>query len=144
MADTTQIITHSVDETGKWAEDFCNGLSFPAIIAMIGELGTGKTVIAKGFGRALGVKDVVISPTFNYVLEYQGRVPLYHADLYRIEDSAMFRSMGLDEYFDREGVYLIEWAERVKEVLPENTIWIELEPGPKDNERVIRIKRGLA
>jgi tRNA threonylcarbamoyladenosine biosynthesis protein TsaE len=140
----THIITHSAEETARWAEQFCRELEVPAIIALVGDLGAGKTVIAKAFGRELGIKEAVISPTFNYVLEYQGRVPLYHADLYRIEDVETFLGMGLDEYFDRDGIFLIEWAERVKNILPANTIWIELTTGVSESERQIKIVRGLS
>jgi tRNA threonylcarbamoyladenosine biosynthesis protein TsaE len=137
------LVTHSADETGKWAEEFARTLTVPATVALVGELGAGKTVIAKGIGRGLGVKETVISPTFNYVLEYQGRVPLFHADLYRIESEDIFLGMGLDEYFDCEGVYLIEWAERVRHLLPQNTIWIELVPGDGNNERRIKVTGSL-
>jgi tRNA threonylcarbamoyladenosine biosynthesis protein TsaE len=129
-------------ETTAWAEDFARSLASPATIALIGDLGAGKTVIAKGFGRGLGVKEDIISPTFNYVLEYQGRVPMFHADLYRIEDANTFRAMGLDEYFDRDGVFIIEWAERVRDLLPANTIWIELSASEQESERQIRVTRG--
>ncbi len=140
--DTQIFTTHSSLETTAWAEDFARSLASPATIALIGDLGAGKTVIAKGFGRGLGVKEDIISPTFNYVLEYQGRVPMFHADLYRIEDANTFRAMGLDEYFDRDGVFIIEWAERVRDLLPANTIWIELSASEQESERQIRVTRG--
>jgi len=133
--------TRSAAETLKWAEEFVHSLTAGVVVALIGELGAGKTVIAKGIGRGLGVKDDVISPTFNYVLEYDGRLPLFHADLYRIDDAATFRAMGLDEYFDRQGVFVIEWAERVQELLPRDTIWVELHV--VGNERQIKIRRDI-
>ena len=134
------IVTRSAEETLKWAEQFAHSLTPGTVIALTGELGAGKTVIAKGLGRGLGVKEDVISPTFNYVLEYAGRVPFFHADLYRIEAVATFEAMGLDEYFDREGVFVIEWAERAATILPPGTIWITLEPD--GGARRIHVRRG--
>jgi tRNA threonylcarbamoyladenosine biosynthesis protein TsaE len=134
------IITRSDAETREWAEQLAHSLNPSSVVALVGELGAGKTVIAKGIGHGLGVKEDVISPTFNYVLEYAGRLPLFHADLYRIDGAATFRAMGLDEYFDREGVFVIEWAERVREILPPETIWITLEVD--SDERRIRVRRG--
>jgi tRNA threonylcarbamoyladenosine biosynthesis protein TsaE len=81
----------------------------------------------------------VISPSFNYILEYRGRLQLFHADLYRIENSDTFSALGLDEYLDRDGVFLIEWAERVKDLLPPETIWIEITPGASETERTIYV-----
>jgi tRNA threonylcarbamoyladenosine biosynthesis protein TsaE len=137
------IITHSADETERWAEEFSQTLGAGSVIALVGELGAGKTVIAHGIGRGLGVRETVISPSFNYVLEYRGRLQLFHADLYRIEGAETFRALGLDEYLDRGGVFLIEWAERVRELLPPETIWIAIAPNG-ETERHITIKRGRA
>lgn len=135
------ITTSSPAETMAWAAQFAAGLRGGETIALTGELGAGKTVIAKGIGRGLGVTDDVISPTFNYILEYRGRLQLFHADLYRIESAAAFRALGLDEYFDRGGVFLIEWAERVRELLPPDTLWIELEFGDGAQTRRITMRR---
>jgi tRNA threonylcarbamoyladenosine biosynthesis protein TsaE len=136
------VVTHSANETREWAEQFAHSLAPATVIALIGELGAGKTVIAKGLGRGLGVKEDVISPTFNYVLEYTGRLPFIHADLYRIEDAATFQAMGLDEYFEAGGVFVIEWAERVRNILPSETIWITIESPQQDGDRQIQIRRG--
>lgn len=135
-------ITHSAEETREWAEQFAHSLAPGTVIALTGELGAGKTVIAKGLGRGLGVKDDVISPTYNYVLEYAGKLPFVHADLYRIENAATFRAMGLDEYLDSRGVFVIEWAERVQEILPPETIWITVIPMENGARRQIHVRRG--
>jgi tRNA threonylcarbamoyladenosine biosynthesis protein TsaE len=137
-----QILTHSPSETESWAADFARKLKGGEIVALTGELGAGKTVIAKGIGKGLGVPEEVISPSFNYLLEYRGRLPLFHADLYRIEDADTFRALGLDEYFDRGGVFVIEWAERVREILPPDTLWIEIAPGDDPDARRITLERG--
>jgi tRNA threonylcarbamoyladenosine biosynthesis protein TsaE len=134
-------ITHSAGETERWAEDFAKSLAAGTTVALIGDLGTGKTVIARGIGRGLGVREAMVSPTFNYLLEYSGRLPLFHADLYRIESAETFQAMGLDEYFDRGGIYLIEWAERIRELLPKATIIIELTESGDSTERTIMVRR---
>jgi len=137
----TQILTHSPVETEAWAAQLAATLSGGAVIALTGELGAGKTVIAKGIGQGLGVRESVISPSFNYVLEYRGRLPLFHADLYRLDGAADFRTLGLDEYFDRGGVFVIEWAERVRDLLPAGTLLIEIAPGASESERRITVQR---
>lgn len=136
--------TRSPAETELWAQAFAATLTPGTVIALFGELGAGKTVIAKGIGKGLGVSEAVISPSFNYVLEYKGRLPFFHADLYRIEDAATFEAMGFDEYFDRNGVFVIEWAERVRDLLPPETVWIEIEPVADSSERRITVRRGAA
>ena len=136
---TESIITHSPAETESWAEEFAATLKGGEVVALLGELGAGKTVIAKGIGKGLGVSEEVISPSFNYLLEYRGRLQLFHADLYRIDGPQAFRALGLEEYLDRGGVLVIEWAERVRDLLPPDTIWIEIAPG--DGERRISVRR---
>ncbi|HEY3295240.1 MAG TPA: tRNA (adenosine(37)-N6)-threonylcarbamoyltransferase complex ATPase subunit type 1 TsaE [bacterium] len=136
------ITTHSPAETEHWAEAFAASLTPGTVIALFGDLGAGKTVIAKGIGKGLGVSDAVISPSFNYVLEYKGKLPFFHADLYRIEGAATFEAMGFDEYFDRNGVFVIEWAERVRDLLPPDALWIEIETIANSSERRIAVKRG--
>lgn len=137
----TTVVTHSTEETLRWAEQFAKTLGPGDVVALLGELGAGKTVIAKGIGKGLNVAEDVISPTFNYVLEYSGRLPLFHADLYRIEGNVTFEAMGFDEYFERGGVFLIEWAERVRELLPADSIQIEIGSGQNAQERTIRVTR---
>jgi len=134
-------LSHSPAETESWAAEFAATLKGGEIVALTGELGAGKTVIAKGIGKGLGVREEVLSPSFNYLLEYRGRVQLFHADLYRIDGPQAFRALGLDEYLDRGGVLLIEWAERVKDSLPPETIWIEITAGEYDQERRISVTR---
>jgi len=135
------ILTSSPSATESWAREFAATLVGGELIALTGELGAGKTVIAKGIGKGLGVREDVISPSFNYLLEYRGRLQLFHADLYRIESADTFRALGLDEYLDRGGVLLIEWAERVRAMLPPETIWIEITPGNDPQSRKISVRR---
>ena len=133
------IRSSSEAETLAWAEEFGRGLRAPAVVALVGDLGAGKTVVARGIGKGLNVREAVISPTFNYVLEYRGRVPLYHADLYRIDTSRAFQALGLDEYFDRDGVFVIEWSERIRDLLPPSAILVTISEGKETDERLITV-----
>ena len=93
------------------------------VICLYGELGSGKTVFAKAFGHAMGI-DGVTSSTFNIIKEYNGELPLYHMDVYRLEDSNI-DNLGLEEYFEKGGVTIIEWADLIKDYLPEERLDIK-------------------
>lgn len=129
------MISRSVAETLAWAEEFSKQLRPGDVVCLHGELGAGKSVVARGIGHGLGVREELLSPTFNYVLEYEGRVPLFHADLYRIEDSRQFTAMGLEEYFERDGIFLIEWPERIAALLPPSCYHIHLQMLDDPNHR---------
>ena len=97
------------------------------IITLIGDLGVGKTVFAQGFADGLGVKDYINSPTFTILQIYdEARIPLYHFDVYRIEDPEEMYEVGLDEYLYGDGVCLIEWADMIKELIPDNHVRVEI------------------
>ena len=116
----SSVVTHSADETQRLGESWGKE-SFPGwIIGLRGELGAGKTQIVKGFAKALAIDDRVHSPTFALVHEYGGgRLPLYHLDLYRLENEAQIRSAGLEEYlYQTRGVTIIEWIDRWPDLLP--------------------------
>ena len=98
------------------------------IYCLNGDLGVGKTVFTQGFAKGLGIEEPVNSPTFTIIQEYhEGRLPLYHFDVYRIGDIEEMEEIGYDDYFFGEGICLIEWAELIKEILPENRISITIE-----------------
>ena len=98
------------------------------IYTLVGDLGTGKTVLSQGIGAGLRVKEPINSPTFTIVQEYySGRLPFYHFDVYRIGDVEEMEEIGYDEYFFGEGVCLIEWADLIEEILPAETINITIE-----------------
>ena len=98
------------------------------IICLEGDLGVGKTVFTKGFAEGLDIEDNVDSPTFTIVQEYlEGRIPLYHFDVYRIGDISEMDEIGYEDYFFGEGVCLIEWASRIEELLPESAVHIKIE-----------------
>lgn len=107
------------------------------ILALIGDLGTGKTALTKAIARGMGITDTITSPTFTIVQEYTGgRLPLYHFDVYRINDPEEMYELGYEEYFFGEGVCIIEWADLIQELLPEETKIIRLEYGTGEGERI--------
>jgi len=98
------------------------------IICLEGDLGVGKTVFTKGFAKGLNIEENIDSPTFTIVQEYtEGRLPLYHFDVYRIGDISEMDEIGYEDYFFGEGVCLIEWASRIEELIPESAIHIIIE-----------------
>jgi tRNA threonylcarbamoyladenosine biosynthesis protein TsaE len=106
-------ISNNPDETAALGERWGREATAGLVIALSGDLGAGKTQLAKGIARGLGVVDRVHSPTFTLVNQYSsGRLPLVHVDLYRLETPAQIIAAGLEEYFHPEGVAIIEWAER--------------------------------
>lgn len=132
-------LSHSVEETESFAEQFSQKLFGNEIIAMYGELGAGKTAFARGLARGLGVEDIVSSPTFAIVNEYQGVYPIYHFDMYRIESWNDLDSIGFFDYIDN-GVMLIEWSENIEGALPENIIKVNIQKTSNENERIITIE----
>ncbi|OYD14900.1 tRNA (adenosine(37)-N6)-threonylcarbamoyltransferase complex ATPase subunit type 1 TsaE [candidate division WOR-3 bacterium JGI_Cruoil_03_51_56] len=119
--------TASAAETINLGRRFAARLKVKDVVAFYGELGSGKTTMIKGIAGGLGVNEVVKSPSFVIITEYQGRVPVYHIDLYRISKPNELEGFDLEEYFEAEGVCLIEWAERAESLLPERTIRVRLE-----------------
>lgn len=98
------------------------------IYCLIGELGSGKTLFSQGFAQGLGIKEPVNSPTFTLIQEYEeGRLPLYHFDVYRIENEDEMFEIGYEDYFYGSGVCLVEWADLIETIIPENAVWISLE-----------------
>ena len=97
------------------------------VVALDGDLGAGKTVFVKGLAMGLGIAREILSPTFTLVREYQGRVALYHFDVYRLGDADELFEIGFDEYLDAGGVVVVEWAERIRQYLPEETLFIKIE-----------------
>ncbi len=102
------------------------------IYCLIGDLGVGKTIFSKGFASGIGITEHITSPTFTIVQVYEGEKPMYHFDMYRIEDPDELEMIGYEDYFYGEGVCLVEWANNVIDVIPDNAIWITIE---KDLEK---------
>ena len=97
------------------------------IIGISGELGSGKTVLIQGIARSLEIFDYVTSPTFTIINEYRGLFPFYHIDLYRLDDLSQIGDLGIEEYFHKEGIVLIEWADKLGNILPARAITIKIE-----------------
>lgn len=104
-----KFLSHNVEETYKIAEQVASNLKGGEVILLNGDLGAGKTTFTKGLAKALGVQDTVTSPTFTYVKEYDGRLKLYHFDMYRVGDADEVYELGLEEYFYKGGVVVVEW-----------------------------------
>ena len=113
-------------ETQTLGEKIGKTLKQGDVIALIGDLGTGKTCLTQGIARGVGIAadEVVNSPSYILINEYNGRIPIYHIDLYRLEDSAEIAELGLSEYMEGDGICIIEWAERMADALPDTTITI--------------------
>ena len=107
------------------------------IICLNGELGSGKTLFTKGFASALGIKENITSPTFNIIKEYDGELPLYHMDVYRLDGKT--DGIGIDEYFTKGGVVIIEWASTIKDILPEERLDIRIKVAG-ENSRVLLVE----
>lgn len=108
------------------------------IFCLIGDLGVGKTVFSKGFAQGMGIDEHITSPTFTIVHEYEGVLPLYHFDVYRISDASEMDEIGYEEYFYGEGVCLIEWANIIPEIIPPSAKYITIE---KDLEKGFDYRR---
>ena len=120
--------TNSPEETYEYGKKMGMQASNGQVYCLNGDLGVGKTVFTQGFAAGLGIKDSVNSPTFTIVQEYDdGRLPLYHFDVYRIGDVDEMDEIGYEDYFYGDGVCLIEWSERIREILPEHLINVTIE-----------------
>ena len=123
-------------ETIELAQNFESEKFSNMIICLNGELGSGKTVFAKGFANALGVSDNVTSPTFSIIKEYDGELPLYHMDVYRLDGNT--NGVNIEEYFSKGGIVLIEWADTIKNILPEERLDIKFKV-LDENKRILII-----
>jgi len=139
-----KIISRSPEETQALASALAAELKSGAVLALHGELGSGKTCFVQGLARALGVRQPVTSPTFTIVNEYHGRCPLVHMDLYRIQDPQELLSIDFESYLDTEGITVIEWAERSGNWLPGNAAHIYFETGADPAVRTIRVAAGVS
>lgn len=124
-------------ETKEFGKELGTSLQAGDIVALIGDLGTGKTALTKYIAEGLGIKSMITSPTFTIVQEYHdGRLPLYHFDVYRIMEPEEMYELGYEEYFFGNGVCVVEWADRIEELLPKDAKFIYLEYGKEQGERV--------
>jgi tRNA threonylcarbamoyladenosine biosynthesis protein TsaE len=121
------MITHSAEDTIKFGRALAKKLRRGDVVALYGNLGSGKTTLTKGIGEGLGVKDSrhINSPTFVLIKEYDGKVPVYHIDLYRLDDLKDMEDIGIEEYIYGNGVCVIEWAEKAGNLLPKKRISVK-------------------
>ena len=133
-----RIETNNPEATEALGEKLGREARAGQIYCLSGDLGVGKTVFTKGFAKGLGITEHVTSPTFAIVNEYEGRLPLYHFDVYRIGDVSEMDEIGYEDYFYGEGVCLIEWADLIREILPERYTRIFIE---KDLEKGFDYRR---
>lgn len=123
-------------ETEDFGRELASRAKPGTVIALMGDLGTGKTTLTQAIAENLGVQEPVTSPTFTILQEYKsGRLPLYHFDVYRIAGSEDMWELGYGEYFYGDGICVVEWADRIGELLPEDAIRVYLEYGPSPGER---------
>ncbi|CEJ75186.1 tRNA (adenosine(37)-N6)-threonylcarbamoyltransferase complex ATPase subunit type 1 TsaE [Paraclostridium sordellii] len=111
-----------------------------SVICLIGDLGAGKTTMTQSLAKALEVDDYITSPTFTIVNEYEGRIPLYHFDVYRIGSSDEMYDIGFDEYIDGDGVCIIEWANLIEDILPNEYLYIEMNYKETGREMILTPK----
>ncbi|MGN0727361.1 MAG: tRNA (adenosine(37)-N6)-threonylcarbamoyltransferase complex ATPase subunit type 1 TsaE [Anaerovoracaceae bacterium] len=127
------------EETRRFGLDLAHELKAGDVVALIGDLGTGKTALTRYIAEGLGITARVNSPTFTIVKEYrESRLPLFHFDVYRVSDPDELFNIGADEYFYGDGVCVVEWADLIEELLPEDTRYIYIEYGPKEGERIYK------
>lgn len=138
MSNTSEtFISNSTDETLDWAKLLGAELDAGTVIALHGDLGCGKTVIAKGIAAGLGLTEDITSPTFTMLEEYHdGRLPFYHFDLYRIENPDEYSNLNFEEYWEGDGVSVIEWPERAAGLLPKNIINIYIDYLSPEQRRI--------
>ncbi len=133
-------ISHSAEETQRIAAEIASGFKAGDVVALLGDLGAGKTAFVRGAARALNALEPVSSPTFAILNEYYGDLTIHHFDVYRIEGGGEAEREWLDEYLFGDGVCLIEWAENISALLPENYIKIEICADPEKGENYREIK----
>lgn len=139
-----QILIKNQQDTRQFGRRLGESATPGTIIAMIGDLGTGKTTLSKAIAEGLGVQELITSPTFAIVQQYDsGRLPFYHFDVYRIGDSEEMYELGYEEYFFGQGVTVVEWADQIMSLIPKGTLTIHLTYGDNlenPEERIYNIE----
>jgi tRNA threonylcarbamoyladenosine biosynthesis protein TsaE len=125
-----EFMLRSRAETAAWGEALGRRLRAGDVVALVGDLGAGKTTLTQAMARGMGIAEPVTSPTFTLIQEYPGRVPMFHFDPYRLENPEEMADLGFDEYFERDGVIVLEWADRVAALLPAERLTLRLEMLP--------------
>lgn len=126
--------TNSPEETYQVGRQIAKDLTPGAVVALVGDLGCGKTAFVKGVVSYFGDGEEVVSPTFTLVNEYHGELPVYHFDVYRLENPSLEECDWMDDYLFGDGICLIEWADNIREVLPKGTLRITFAKNPEKGE----------
>ena len=136
-----KVVTYSESETIELAQNI-ESEKFPnMVICLIGDLGCGKTVFAKAFAQALGINDNITSPTFNIIKEYDGgEMRMFHMDVYRLSD--VKQDLGIEEYFTKRGVCIIEWADLIEDILPKNRLDIKFKMIDENTRQLVITPHG--
>lgn len=138
-----EFVSKSFEETMNFAENFAKTLSAPKVVLLSGDLGAGKTTFVKGFARGLGVKEIITSPTFTLLNEYDCNSKLYHFDMYRLSSKEEAFELGFEDYFNKnDGIVLVEWAENVSGLITPPYILVKIDK-ISDNSRKINISEVL-
>lgn len=136
-----KITTHDEMETMEIAQNLESEKFANMVICLDGELGSGKTVFTKGFAQALGIEEVITSPTYTIIKEYlNGELPLYHMDVYRLDGNT--DGTGIEEYFSKGGVVIIEWSETIKDILPKERLDIKFKVIDEDKRNLVFVPHG--
>lgn len=134
-----KIKVNNLQDTKKIGKIISRCLEKGTVLCLDGDLGAGKTAITQFIAKEFGVKEYITSPTFNIIKEYEGRLPFYHMDVYRIESEDDMYDLGYDEYIYSEGVTVIEWSENIRTILPDERIDIKIDR-IDDNKRIMTIE----
>ena len=132
--------TKSVDDTRALAAELATVARPGDLILLAGGLGAGKTAFAQGFARGLGVPEQVTSPAFVLVRSYEGRIPMVHLDVYRLDHLQELVDLGIPEMLDEDGVTLIEWGDVVTRALPADFLEVRLDAGESEDERIVKLR----
>ena len=138
-----KFLTYSVNETMQLANKVAMNIPYGKVLALTGDLGSGKTVFAKGFAKAIGIKEPINSPTFKLISEYtNGQIWLYHIDAYRLNGIRDFINIGGEGYLSpKKGFTLIEWADLIGDILDDNAVYVNLSRANENfNKRMITIR----
>ena len=134
-----EIKLFSLEDTNEFGIKLGKNLRAGDILCLNGDLGAGKTTLTKSIGIGLGVDEYITSPTFALINQYSGRIPVYHFDVYRLENVDELFDLGFDEYFYGGGVCIIEWADKIDKMIPKERIVIDIEKGNNPNERILKL-----
>ena len=133
----TTIICRTADDMETLGRSIGEKCRPGAVISLRGSLGAGKTVFAKGVARSLGIEEAIVSPTFTLVQEYDGSLPMYHMDLYRITSEEDFQMIGGEDMLYSDGVCLVEWSEIINDILPSGTLFVQITVNDDQSRTVV-------